>query len=1043
MSALRPNTNKGHDLGSSSKKWGTAHIGDIQAETGTFSSNVEIQGNLTVTGTQTALSVSTVEATDPLIKLAKDNSSDAIDIGFYGLSNDGSDKYHGLFRDADDGKFYLFKDLATEPTSTVPTLSAGNKAVIVANIEGDITGDMTGNADTASAFQTARTVSFTGGDVEGSFSIDGSADVSAVDLTIQPSSVANSMMINPGITFGDGVTSTERQLGQSLQINGTDDEIEIGYTDGVFTASLATDVSGLSSVSATSFVGALTGNASTATALETSRTLSLSGDVAGSVSFDGTGNANIVSTIQAASVENSMMVNNGLDIFVDGVSQERVQLGEKLDFNGTASQVSVSYSAVDNDLTFSLPSTINVNTSGNAATSTAQETARDFSIDSTEMSAAAVSYDATGNVQLAPSLKSGSVANSKLTNSDIGFGNGITSSDIALGGDVVIQGTSSEVEVGYSAGTFTIGLPDTIAAELTGNASSATALQTARNFSIGSGPVQAAAVSFDGTGNVSLTTSIADDQITNDMLANDKLVIQVDSVDYDRPLGSTLKFAKGGDLTLSYSAVDNEITYNLPSILTADTTGNAATATAQETARDFSISSSEIVASAVSYDATGNVVLVPSIQAGSVANSKLTNSTISVGDGVTSEAISLGGEFEIKGTSNEVEVVWSSLNNDFTIGLPSTITADVSGNASTATALETSRNFNMASTEIVAGSVSFDGTGNVQLSPVIQTGSIQNTKLANDHWGLKVDGVAQENITLGSDVDFVSGQDIDISYSAAANQLTVALEAIIDSDTTGNAATATALETARNIQISGDAAGSASFDGTGDTNIAITIAPDAVENSMILNDHLSFTDGTTSSDVALGGTLTIQGTANECEVAQSGGTYTVGLPSNVSVTNNLEAGGNLTITGGASILGSAVISGQIISSGANLSLSDTLIELGVNNTSAVDHGFYSQRNTSSFCGFAFDETDDKFKAFTATSEPTTTVDTGDAGFAFADIEAGTVEANGNLIGAMRMGGSAPLSGTDTGTAGDLRFDSGFLYICTASNTWKRVAITGF
>jgi len=229
----------------------------------------------------------------------------------------------------------------------------------------------------------------------------------------------------------------------------------------------------------------------------------------------------------------------------------------------------------------------------------------------------------------------------------------------------------------------------------------------------------------------------------------------------------------------------------------------------------------------------------------------------------------------------------------------------------------------------------------------------------------------------------------------------------------------------------------------GYSNIAITCATDSVAYSMMLNYQLSFTSGTSSSDVALGGTLTIQGTANECEVAQSAGTYTVGLPSNVSITNNLEAGGNLTITGGASILGSAVISGQIISSGANLSLADTLIELGVNNTSAVDHGFYSQRNTNSFCGFAFDETDDKFKAFTATSEPTTTVDTGDAGFAFADIEAGTVEANGNLIGAMRMGGSKPASSSDTGVAGDLRFDGDYLFVCVGTNSWKRIALTTF
>ena len=45
----------------------------------------------------------------------------------------------------------------------------------------------------------------------------------------------------------------------------------------------------------------------------------------------------------------------------------------------------------------------------------------------------------------------------------------------------------------------------------------------------------------------------------------------------------------------------------------------------------------------------------------------------------------------------------------------------------------------------------------------------------------------------------------------------------LDLDTTGNAASATQLETSRNIAISGDATGSSSFNGTADANIAITL----------------------------------------------------------------------------------------------------------------------------------------------------------------------------------------------------------------------------
>lgn len=36
--------------------------------------------------------------------------------------------------------------------------------------------------------------------------------------------------------------------------------------------------------------------------------------------------------------------------------------------------------------------------------------------------------------------------------------------------------------------------------------------------------------------------------------------------------------------------------------------------------------------------------------------------------------------------------------------------------------------------------------------------------------------------------------------------------------------------------------------------------------------------------------------------------------------------------------------------------------------------------------------------------------------------------------------AAPASASDTGTAGEVRWDASYLYICTATNTWKRVAI---
>jgi len=59
----------------------------------------------------------------------------------------------------------------------------------------------------------------------------------------------------------------------------------------------------LAPIAAANFIGPLQGNADTATILQTARTISLSGDVVGSISFNGSQNVDISTVIQANSVE--------------------------------------------------------------------------------------------------------------------------------------------------------------------------------------------------------------------------------------------------------------------------------------------------------------------------------------------------------------------------------------------------------------------------------------------------------------------------------------------------------------------------------------------------------------------------------------------------------------------------------------------------------------------------------------------------------------------------------------------------------------------
>ena len=106
--------------------------------------NTVLTGNLTVNGSTTTVNTATLSVEDPLIILASGNdAADSVDIGFYGLyDTSGTDKYAGLFRDANDsGKFKLFKDLQVAPTTTVNTSGTGYAAgTLVANLEGNATG---------------------------------------------------------------------------------------------------------------------------------------------------------------------------------------------------------------------------------------------------------------------------------------------------------------------------------------------------------------------------------------------------------------------------------------------------------------------------------------------------------------------------------------------------------------------------------------------------------------------------------------------------------------------------------------------------------------------------------------------------------------------------------------------------------------------------------------------------------------------------------------------------------------------------------------
>jgi len=88
--------------------------------------NATFTGNVTFLGSNSEISTTQINVSDPLIQLANNNTSNTVDIGLFGQYNPGSANLHsGLFRDASDGIWKFFKDYNIEPGTTIDPAANG------------------------------------------------------------------------------------------------------------------------------------------------------------------------------------------------------------------------------------------------------------------------------------------------------------------------------------------------------------------------------------------------------------------------------------------------------------------------------------------------------------------------------------------------------------------------------------------------------------------------------------------------------------------------------------------------------------------------------------------------------------------------------------------------------------------------------------------------------------------------------------------------------------------------------------------------------
>ena len=185
------------------------------------------------------------------------------------------------------------------------------------------------------------------------------SDTGTVTNTMLAGSIANAKLANSSITIG----STAFALG-----------------------AIQTAIAGMTSITSTSFVGALTGNASTATKLATARAISVSGDATGSVSFDGSAAADIALTFANSGVT----IGTYPKVTVD--AKGRVTAGAVL----AATDIPALDAAKITTGTLTVP------TSGNAGTATKLATARTISVSGDATGSA--SFDGSANSSIALTL---------------------------------------------------------------------------------------------------------------------------------------------------------------------------------------------------------------------------------------------------------------------------------------------------------------------------------------------------------------------------------------------------------------------------------------------------------------------------------------------------------------------------------------------------------------------------------------------------------------------------------------------------------------
>ena len=112
-------------------------VSSLAANNVTIRGDLQIDGNLVVSGTSVTINATSLAVDDNMIYLNNGSEVSNPDLGFAGNYNDGSYKHAGFFRDATDGVWKVFDGYTPEPDASV-YIDTSNTSFRIANFQANI-----------------------------------------------------------------------------------------------------------------------------------------------------------------------------------------------------------------------------------------------------------------------------------------------------------------------------------------------------------------------------------------------------------------------------------------------------------------------------------------------------------------------------------------------------------------------------------------------------------------------------------------------------------------------------------------------------------------------------------------------------------------------------------------------------------------------------------------------------------------------------------------------------------------------------------------